>query len=644
MRRNTLHHQSKLFASQALAGSAEGCMAQVPVQTKHSIKGTDSTHLCIESAGEKTNEATSNEAPSESESQASNSIGLVAHATPLSQVDGPVDVDFDDSKEMLESTTDEKERQYWDRVYDFASDMTEAAKMALLERGKVFRKVVAVIIYWETSTGLEYVRDQADKLATIFQVKFNYEVSVYKLAKDVRTTHFITRISQELDKVVDDEDSMFILYYGGHASRELSNVRSWKKENSPRSEEVSWSTAEEALFRDAVTCSKLFIFDCCQAGVMIDPKLPWESSCELLGACGADVQASAVRTSSFTAAFIEEISNNTYSVCEVHNALCSSETRTKYNLKVAPHYQRFTGHRIPLPPTLIRKVGSPVETKDRPRTAPETLERLSQFSDAVICIAITFKCSAETLMEQLEEIKKDWKRWFKFAPTMCDDIIIKACRGTKLVAAFNSNSCITIWSLPIWLWDTMAPPRGYQYIGIIRSENLALADSGTQSDLAGPDHSSSMMVGGVNLSPQPPDGLPPDPDIPLGCEVGDGDPHPEPQKPHSTTSSEVEATSKLRRKNLPKHLVQSDTDSPERLPRCRQKEELPGHAQLSSSSDYGNPSRTTTFGGPDTLSQGQITLVDFIQDPPEEGKAQKIQSERPTEGTLELSFCWEPEF
>ena len=500
MHKSTLHCQSKLFALPALAGSVEHCMAQSLVRTKNSANGPDSTHLGVDDAVQKTNEAPSEEVPSDSVSEASNSVSLALSATPLSQVDVPADDEFDDSREMLESTTEDGgRREYWDTVSHFASDMTGAAKMALLERGKTFKKVVAVIVYWETSTRLDHLRDEANRLEVVFRDKFNYEVLVYKLAKDVTTRHFIARITNELDKVSNDEDSLFILYYGGHASIDFPNARSWKKESSSRSPEVSWSTAETALFMDGAICNKFFIFDCCDAGGMIDQDLAWESSCELLGACAADVQASALKSSSFTTAFIEEISNSTYSVCELHAALCSFQTRTKYSLKAHPHYQNFTNHRNPFPPTLIQKVGSPSESDDRLRSVPETLERLNTITDAVICIAVTFKCSAQAFMEELQEVKKDWKRWFKFAPTACDDVIINACHsGPQLLAVFDSNSCITIWSFPIWLWDYMAPPSGYRHIGIIRPQNLALGASTTQGNLAAPEYSSEMIVGEIS--------------------------------------------------------------------------------------------------------------------------------------------------
>ncbi|KAN0077864.1 hypothetical protein V8E54_006168 [Elaphomyces granulatus] len=153
---------------------------------------------------------------------------------------------------------------------------------------------------------------------------------------------------------------------------------------------------------------------------------------------------------------LDRLSNNTYDIWELHSALCNTDKRTKYSFRKFRHYQDFMGHPSQSASTLIKKVRPPNESEDRPRTPSDMLTRLTTISDAIICIAVTFKCTAESFMEELNGIKKDWKRWFKFAPTEFDDTIVKACRGTDLIAVFNSNSCITIWSFPIWLWDAMA--------------------------------------------------------------------------------------------------------------------------------------------------------------------------------------------
>ena len=392
--------------------------------------------------------------------------------------------------------------------------MTRAAKNALLSRKTYFKKVVAVIVYWETATGLEHLRDQADKLGRVFEDRFNFEVLVYKIPEFIFQRHFIPTISPELDKVVNDQDSLFILYYGGHASTvDLTKVRLWKQETCLDSPRIYWSNAMTAFFYTRVFCSILFIFDCCHAGGMIDPTLEWETSCELLEACTADVQASAFEISSFTTAFLEEVSNNTYDIRRLHSTLCNTDKRTKYNLAQFPHFQDFMDHPSQSLSMHIKQVGSPVEFEDLTLTPSDMLARLTMTSDMTTCIAVTFKCTAETFMEELEGIRKDWSRCFKFAPTQCDDIIIKACHAAELIAVFNSelNSCITMWSFPIWLWDAMAPVSGYQHIEIIRPQNLAPGASNTQIGPAVPDCSSNMPMGGVSLSPRSlkPDKLPP---------------------------------------------------------------------------------------------------------------------------------------
>lgn len=83
-------------------------------------------------------------------------------------------------------------------------------------------------------------------------------------------------------------------------------------------------------------------------------------------------------------------------------------------------------------------------------------------------------------MVESQAIQKNWQKWFRFAPTEVDDVIVQACREPPLMGAFNRNpnSCMTIWSFPVWLWDSMAPLGSYQFIGIMRPKNVALIASG----------------------------------------------------------------------------------------------------------------------------------------------------------------------
>ena len=150
-------------------------MAQVALRTKNSTNGPDSTHdFIIEGAVQKTNQA-----PSDNGSKSPNSVELVAHSTPPSQVDVPVDDEFGDPREMPEGTIEDGgASEYWETVSDFASDITRAA----------------------------------DKLGRFFKVKFKFHVLVYKIPDTVANWQFIATIGSELGKVSSDPNSLFILY------------------------------------------------------------------------------------------------------------------------------------------------------------------------------------------------------------------------------------------------------------------------------------------------------------------------------------------------------------------------------------------------------------------------------------------------
>ena len=130
-------------------------MAQVPLRRKNSNNGPDSNHVSIGSELQKTKQASS-----AITSEASDFMGVVDPSSPPSQVDVRVgDDEFDDSEKMIECTVEnERDSKYWDTVSEFASEITKAAGAALLGRGTSFKRVVAVITYWDEATNLGYLR------------------------------------------------------------------------------------------------------------------------------------------------------------------------------------------------------------------------------------------------------------------------------------------------------------------------------------------------------------------------------------------------------------------------------------------------------------------------------------------------------
>ena len=109
------------------------------------------------------------------------SINSVVNIAPPSQYNVLVDKEDGGSKEMLETNEDREASAHWETISYLASDMARAARTAMSSRRKHFKKVVAVIAYWETATDLEHLRDQADKLGRLFEDRFKFEVLVYKI-------------------------------------------------------------------------------------------------------------------------------------------------------------------------------------------------------------------------------------------------------------------------------------------------------------------------------------------------------------------------------------------------------------------------------------------------------------------------------
>ena len=120
------------------------------------------------------------------------------------------------------STSNERtvaDRNFQMSLRDFARRMATAASLALKTPNRPYNKVVAVILYWENPpASLQYLVEQAQNLRDLFKT-FNFDVKELPIPRvDLRPINFSSEIEKELDKVRKDHNSLFILYYGGHAS------------------------------------------------------------------------------------------------------------------------------------------------------------------------------------------------------------------------------------------------------------------------------------------------------------------------------------------------------------------------------------------------------------------------------------------
>lgn len=370
-----------------------------------------------------------------------------------------------DSTIRSKGPTDCETASHLARLEDFAKEMSTAATTILSKRANIAR-VVVVISYWQDAVGLDHLRKNAKKLHKFFQ-ECKFETREYEISREAESVDLIIAFSEEHRKIRKESNSLFILYYGGHAKLKEDGTRVWRSEDHDHAPFIDWSAVTKPVFENS-QCRKLFIFDCCFAGAMIDHKPEWQGTCEVLGACSPDVKASARESSSFTRAVCKQLKSRTYDICELHSALCDSETMKLYELKATPYYRDWAGQSHS---SVIRsKADSTPDSQEVKGTPAETLQRFCMSTTRVL-IQVKFKGNVAGFREQMEHAKSDWKRWFHHAPDNIAALAMTAVEEVLLHSLFESNSCTTIWTMPLWLWDTMPSIGGCQYLGIVRSRD-----------------------------------------------------------------------------------------------------------------------------------------------------------------------------
>lgn len=354
--------------------------------------------------------------------------------------------------------TDEISERHKTSLEQFKEGLGEAARHILAKR-KRYERVVAIIVYWENAKNLKHMEKNAKQLCRLFEKKYGFEVTEYVISETCDVMDFTADLIPKIRQVKADEKSLLIMYYGGHADVSKDRECLWMAENKPSSPKLEWSVAQVTLFK-GTQCDKLFLLDCCYAGDMVDRKIPWKGACELLGAASGAATASAKQNSSFTAALIEVLNDTGLDIRHIWSLFTDSRKRSDYGLEVDPFYWDYTGSQHP-----------PISLRAMNQNDPGITKAGRGVSDARILIKVIFEGEASVVMAQ-------WRSFLSSSPKDVSAYEFDVCREASLVTLFQSNSCTAIFALPVWLWAGMVPTaRGYDFLGVIRSENLVGPES-----------------------------------------------------------------------------------------------------------------------------------------------------------------------
>lgn len=360
---------------------------------------------------------------------------------------------------------DEQSARHLKKLNQFQEELEDAADQ-IIARRKQYTSVVAVITYWEGAKNLKHMEDGAKELLQLLgnQGKYGFEAHEYVIRRNCLNRTFTREVTDYVDTIGQDKNSLFILYYGGHARTEGDECL-WMAENDDLSPKINWSTAQKTLFEETL-CDKVFLFDCCHAGDMIRRSLRWEGACELLGAAGGAATANARPSNSFTKALLKELDSPGIDVKQLWTTLTDSTKRTTYNLTVDPYYFDFSGGQHPF--ITLRPLQPQVEATQDVNPFPA----LNRLTDARVLIKVTFDGAAQIFMKQ-------WRIFLSQSPKDVFKMEFFTCleSSLKLIGLFESNSCTAIIQLPVWLWAAMSPTiQNCEFLAVIRSDNYANED------------------------------------------------------------------------------------------------------------------------------------------------------------------------
>ncbi|KAK7420013.1 hypothetical protein QQX98_003019 [Neonectria punicea] len=375
----------------------------------------------------------------------------------------------------------------------FVGDLQLAAKRAFPNSAySRYKEVQVLLIRWEEDE-LE-VEAEMEELRKVFMNMYGFLTTQFLIPTQNshrKLMHKSLSFVEEHDK----EDMLLIVYYGGHGVINKARQSTWSCKPDRSYAIVEWS-AIQTLFETA-KCDVLSLLDCC-AGASATPITERPTNIkETIAACGFETWAPRPGPQSFTNTLIEVlkewVSQLPFSAAMLHSEILTrlKHTPPSWSSRGTLVESRKTPAYIVSPPdphtasiTLGRLVDeescSSASSRAIPGSIPENLsERVqgdSQVSsedrlEALLAIDDRGQRKAPhvLLTVALEEDQildaASCARWLKQFPLLAKFVSIEG--------VYRSYSTLLLLSVPVVLWDLVPDHPATQFVGYVRSRNLA---------------------------------------------------------------------------------------------------------------------------------------------------------------------------
>ncbi|OIW33820.1 hypothetical protein CONLIGDRAFT_628737 [Coniochaeta ligniaria NRRL 30616] len=344
-------------------------------------------------------------------------------------------------------------------------------------------KVQTLLLHWQTDD--LWVVPELDDLEKCLRESYNYETEVFPIPSDNAQLALTMKVADMITKH-DSEDTLFMVYYAGHARIDESRQSTWCATRRTGSPTLQWSAIQILLERSISDC--LILLDCC-AGAASATFATGRSITETISASAWDAIAPDPGRYSFTNVLIEvlsEWSHRTFSAAMLHAEILA---RLKHPRPIMINGRRFEARSTPVHfmMTSDHKAASIEFTRLIPQArrlpAPPrepSGPRIDRFGDEIIDppsneLVIANEPNEDNphvlislALEDDQQLDLDaWEQWLAAFPALA-----KHC---KVQGLFKSHSTTLLLSLPVMVWDLLPDDPACSFVTFIRSNNLLLS-------------------------------------------------------------------------------------------------------------------------------------------------------------------------
>ncbi|VZH96889.1 unnamed protein product [Fusarium fujikuroi] len=378
-------------------------------------------------------------------------------------------------------------------IGQFAQRLEDSAARAFPNRGRSsarYSKVQALLLHWNSDD--LFVIPELEDLEKCLSEDYGFNTDIFAIPSENSHLELMMRIGQ-LIKDHESQDTLFVVYYGGHARIDESRQSTWCATREANSPWLQWSAIQTLLERSL--SDVLILLDCC-AGAASATFPSGASITETISASSWDAIAPDPGRYSFTNALIEVLQEwrvRAFSAAMLHAEVLARLKHPRpitingkyFEARSTPvHFMMTSNHKAPsiemsrmsrgdhlpspelLPtPAMAHETGraadstTPVSRNDYMFTEPN-----EDTPHVMISLALED--------DQRLDINA-WEQWLGAFPAMA--------KYVKVQGVFKSHSTMLLVSMPVSIWDLLPEDHATSFVGFIRSNNLMTQKPRNQS-------------------------------------------------------------------------------------------------------------------------------------------------------------------